>query len=509
MQKEDLGKRVFKNTVMLYVRMIFVVCINLYISRLILDILGVEDFGIYNIVGGVVLMLGFLNSSMSGCTVRFLTYEFGRNDDVMLSKTFGAALHVHILIAIIVLVIGETLGLWFVNTYLVIPLEKMTAVNYVYQFSLLTAVVSFLQVPYHADVVANERMHVYAYIEIIKVLLRLAIVYSLSFICADKLISYSLLMFVSAVLIFLLYYCYCRKHFKESIFTTNIDYKIIVPMIKFSGWDLYGNGCVVVQQQGTNVLINRFFGVALNAASGVATQASSAVSLFVSSFTMALTPTITKKYASGDISGMQKFLTFSINLSIILIAFVAFPLYLRIETLMEFWLNEVPNYATNFCRWMILANCFGPINNLFISCIHATGNIKKLSVLGGSLFLLTQPVIYILFRNFENPVIAYIVLFVMMLCVLLSNILIARSVISSFSISSIINGLKRVIVCVFVTSILLFVVNGLISNTIWGSILLFIINAIVLILSLYFIWLGPVYGWKFSNVLNGVRTLIS
>lgn len=490
------NKYIAKNTVMLYVRMIISVCINLYASREILKVLGVEDFGIYNIVGGVVAMLGFLNASMSGCTSRFITYEIGRGDKENLKKTFSAALQIHIFIACFVLILGETLGLWFVNSQLVIPESRITATNYVYQFSLLSAVVSFIQVPYSADVISHERMDAYAYIEILNVSLKLGVVFLL--LCApfDKLIAYSILLSLVAIIIFIIYRLFCRKHFEESIFSVKFNIEILKPMIRFTSWDLYGNACVIVQQQGVNVLINRFFGVVLNAATGVATQASSAVSMFVSSFTMALRPPLIKRYASGDIEGMQKLLTIAIVLSMFLAELICVPLYLRIEYIMELWLTDVPQYATSFCKWLLLANSVLVINSLFTSVIHATGNIKRLSIIGGSLYLSIVLISYFLFRVSYGPVTTYVVWFLVSILMLISNIVITKKQVSELSLSQLVKSVIIPCVALFLTVISALYINSLLPNNIWGVVLLFLFNALIALILLYILWLGPNYGWN-------------
>ena len=482
--------------------MIISVCINLYASRVILKVLGVEDFGIYNIVGGVVAMLGFLNTSMSGCTSRFLTYEIGRGDKEKLKKTFSASLMVHIFIAVFVFIIGETLGLWFVNTQLIIPAGRIISANFVYQFTLLSAILSFLQVPFSADVISHERLDVYAYIEILNVSLKLAAVFCLSCITFDRLIAYSALLSLVSALIFLIYKFFCKKHFEESVFSLKLNTDILKPMIRFTSWDLYGNTCVIVQQQGVNVLINRFFGVLLNAATGVATQASSAVSMFVSSFTMALRPALIKKYASGDVVGMQKLLTFSIILCMFLAEMMCVPLYLRIDYLMELWLLEVPKFAPSFCKWLLLANSMSVINTLFTSVIHATGNIKKLSLIGGTLYLSTVPISFLAFHMSASPSVAYIVWFIISVLALLSNVLITKKQISKISLLRLGKEIFIPTIVLVLTVLSTIYINNILPNNLFSVILLFIVNAGIALILLYSIWLGPKFGWCTLNFIK-------
>lgn len=488
-----------RNTVMLYFRMLISVCVNLYASRVILSVLGVEDFGVYNIVAGVVAMLGFLNTSMSGCTSRFLTYELGRGDENKLRKTFNSAVQVHIFIALIVLVLGETVGLWFINHQLVIPETRVIAANVVYQLSLISALITFLQVPFSADVIAHERMDAYAYIEITNVLLKLFVVLLLSYIPFDKLVGYSIFLTLTTLVVFAIYWGFCKKKFKEIHFNIQVERESLLPMIKFTGWDLYGNSCVLIQQQGINVLINRFFGVVLNAATGVATQASSAVSMFVSSFTMAIRPSLIKKYASGDIVGLQKLLTVSIILCLFLTELISVPLYLRLEYLMSLWLTDVPLHAVSFCKWLLLANSVSVINTLFTTVIHATGNIKRLSLIGGSLFLSTVVFSYFAFKSSCGPTTAYMICFFIYCGVLLSNIIISKIQIPDISYLRVLKDIGLPLLAVIITVISTLFLNALLPNTFWGVILLFVINALIATCSFFLFWFGPNYGWNLKK----------
>ena len=280
-------------------------------------------------------------------------------------------------------------------------------------------------------------------------------------------------------------------------------------MLKFSGWDLYGNGCVIIQQQGANIIINRFWGVALNTATGVATQASSAVALFVSSLIMALRPTIIKKYAAGDIPGMQNILIVAITLCMMLIGIVAIPLYIKIEPIMKIWLNDVPQYTVSFCRWMLLANSFGIISSLFTSIIHATGRIKALSLIGGTLYILTLPIIYLLFKYICRPELAYIVLFVMVICSLVCNILITKNLVPSLSIKLIMRKILPVVSCLVITLLFLLLINPHVPDSFIGCVIMFVLAIIASSATLYITWIGPTYGWNILKIYNNLKEMIS
>lgn len=493
--------RIAKNTVFLYLRMICSVLINLYASRIILRALGVEDFGIYNLVAGIVTMLSFLNTTMAGCTSRFLTYELGRGDADKLQKTFSGAVVVHVCIALIVFIVGETIGLWFVNTQLVYSELKLRAVNWVYQFSLISSLITFIQVPYVAAVIAHERMGFYALAEILKVSLKLAVSF-IVLLVSDRMIAYACFLLVTGVIIFMLYFLYARRHFGETVLTTRVSKDIIKPMLKFTSWDLYGNASVLVQQQGVNVLINRFFGAALNAATGVATQASSAVSMFVTSFTMALRPPLIKKYASGDMEGLERLFLLAIIICFVLAEMICLPLYLRIDYLMMLWLNEVPPNAVSFCKWMLLTNAIGIINTLFTTIIHATGNIKGLSLISGSIYLSTVLFAFIAFRLSCAPEIAYAILFIVTIFVLMSNVLITHKLLPQVSLWTVIKGLIIPIILIATTVFISITLNSFLPNNIVGVLLLFLLNAVVALFLFYIIWFVPKFGWKSVNVFR-------
>lgn len=490
------NKVIVRNTILLYVRMLFQVCISLYTSRVILSVLGVEDFGVYNIVGGIVALMGFVNVAMAGSTSRFLTYNLGRGDEEQLCQTFSSSLQIHLAIALLIFLLGETVGLWFVNTRIVIPIERIAASRWVYQLSLVSAMISFVQVPYSASVIAHEKMDSYAAIEILHVSLKLLIVFLLLCIPFDRLIVYAILMMLVSMCVFCLYRFYCTRKFHECHLSRNFNRNLLLPLLKFSGWDLYGNGCVVAKQQGTNILLNINFGVALNAASGVATQASSAVSLFVSNITMAMRPPIIKKYATGDIAGMQNLLAMALVVCLILVEIVCVPLYLSIEPIMELWLKIVPQYATEFCRWMLIANSVGVINGLFTIVIHATGRIQLLSILGGSLYLSTIVFAYVAFKFIANPIIVYVIAAVISGIILASNIGISKKLIPEISLRFLASSVKKPLLCCAAAIFLSVYAGSLLPRNFLGFIAISSINFLAVSSMMYLVWFVPKYGWN-------------
>jgi len=428
------NKRIAKNALMLYIRMFLTMIVGLYTSRVVLATLGVEDYGIYGVVGGVVAMMGFLNASMSGATSRFLTFELGRGDKKRLSETFSSALIVHIGIALIVFILAETVGLWFLCNKLVIPAGRMNAAHWVYQCSILSAMLGITQAPYNASIIAHEKMDVYAYVEILNVSLKLLIVYLLVIGNFDKLKLYALLVLAVSVLIMLIYRIYCIRKFKETHFHWIWKKEILKPLLSFSGWDLYGNGCVTARQQGTNFLINIFFGVSYNAASTISTNVIGIVSGLTFNVIQAFRPQIIKNYSLGNVLKMQKLMQNANKYTVLMFGCILIPCLYEMPYLLKLWLVEVPLQTVEFCRIILFSSLIGLINSIVTIGIHATGNIKKLSFISGSVYLSSLPLIYVLFIITNNINMAYYILLLINFIVLLINSFLIKKQINSFNI---------------------------------------------------------------------------
>ena len=429
-------KRIAKNTLMLYVRMLFSMLVSLYTSRVVLNTLGVEDYGIYNVVGGVVGMLGFLNASMSGATSRFLTYELGRGDFIKLKKTFSSALIIHISIALIVFVLAETIGLWFLENKLIIPESRMMAAHIVYQLSIFSAMVGITQVPYNATIIAYEKMTIFAYVEMLNVCLRLLVVYLLLLGDSDKLILYAVLLLVVSLLIMGIYRFYCIFHYKETKFDLIWDKKTLKPMLHFSGWDLYGNVSVTFRQQGVNILMNMFIGPVVNAASAIATSVGGVIMSFVGNVITAFRPQIIKSYSVQDYGEMFRLMNFAVKISLVLFLMLAIPLIYEMDFVLSVWLGIVPEYAVDFCRILIITYCFTTVTSILNIGIHATGKIFLISLISGTVILLAVPGIYVLLRCGFHPNYAYVCNGLVSVSVVFININILKKLIPNFSIKS-------------------------------------------------------------------------
>ena len=374
------SKRIAKNTAMLYIRMLLIMAVTLYTSRVVLEVLGVEDFGIYNIVGGVVVLFSFINNAMATATQRFLNFELGRNDIKEVGRVFSMSMTAHISIALLVLLLAETIGLWFLLTQMNIPDGRMNAAVWCYQFSILTTCIQIIRVPYNACIIAYERMSFYAYISILEVILKLLIVFLLSIGGFDKLIFYSILMFLVTVAVCYAYKIVCNRNFNISRYSFFWDKILYKKLMSFSGWSLFGSAANVGAQQGSNILLNIFYGVALNTASGISNQVTHALYSFVSNFQMAFNPSLVKNYATQDYSILEKMILASSKFSFFLFFIVSIPLFLYTDFFLSIWLRDVPAYASEFTRLMILFLALDTLAAPFWITVQASGSIKKYQI---------------------------------------------------------------------------------------------------------------------------------
>lgn len=391
----ESNKRIVKNTLFMYLRMLLTMVVSLYTSRVVLRTLGVDDYGIYNIVGGVVVLFTFINSAMASGTQRHLSYELGKKDEGNITEVFSACLKIHFLLAAVIFILAETIGLWFLNTQMNFPASRMEAVNWVYQFSILGCVASIVRVPYNAAIVAYERMSFYAYMGIIEAVLKLVVVYLLLLFAMDKLILYSILMFAVILLITLWFILFCHKNFERIRIVKVPDRQLYRKLVSFSGWALFGSVANVGLQQGINIIINIFYGVALNAAVGVANQVNSAISNFVHGFQQALNPQLVKSQAGEDKARQFQLICESSKLSFFIMFVMAFPLMVNLEYVLTLWLGEYPAHTVGICNMIIIGALIECLSGPLWVTIFATGNIKTYQIVISSILLLNIPVSYI------------------------------------------------------------------------------------------------------------------
>ena len=422
------NKRIAKNTLLLYFRMLVTMAVSLYTSRVVLNILGVEDFGIYNVVGGIVAMFGFINGSMTSATQRYLTFELGQNNRAQLTKVFSTSLSIHGIISFLIIVLAETVGLWFLWNKMQIPADRMNAAFWVFQCSVAASVIMIMSVPYNAAIIAHERMSAFAYISIIEVSLRLLIVCFLRYFHTDKLILYAALIVIVQFLIRLCYSWYCNRHFNETKYRWSWDKGLFKEMTGFASWNMFGSLAAITFTQGLNLLLNMFFGPVVNAARGIAVQAQTAIGQFSSNFQTALNPQITKSYATGDMEYMHGLIFRSAKFSFFLLLLLSLPVLIETKAILTLWLKIVPDHTVVFLRIMLCTTWVYAVSNPLITAASATGKIKLYqSVVGGLLLIL--PISYLCLRFGLPAYSVFIVHFVMEITAQFARLLMLRRMI--------------------------------------------------------------------------------
>ena len=392
------NKRIAKNTLVLYIRMLFTMGISLFTSRVILQTLGVEDYGISSVVGGVISMFTFINAAMVSSTQRYLNFELVRGDANQLRSVFSTSLQIHALIALAIIVLSETVGLWFLNEKLVIPEARMTAAMWVYQCSILSCAVSIMSTPYNAVIVAHEKMSAFAYISILDVSLKLLVVYLLVVLPFDKLIILAILNLLVQLFIRYIYTIYCHRHFPESYFQFRFNKTLFKEMFGFAGWSFWGNLAAILYTQGLNMMLNIFFGPIVNAARGIAVQVQSAVQQFVGGFQTALNPQITKNYASNNLPQMHSLMFRSARFSFLLLFFLSLPVLMETNFILTLWLKTVPDDAVVFTQIMICISLIYTTANPCIIANQATGKVKIYQMVVGGILLLILPISYVVLK---------------------------------------------------------------------------------------------------------------
>ncbi len=379
--------------------------VSLYTSRVVLAKLGVEDYGIYQVVGGVVGMLSFLNGALSTGTSRFLIFTLGKNDEEKLSKTFSTTLSIHIVFACIIVFLAETIGLWFFYHKLEIPVERLFAASVAFHLSILTSLISITQVPYSAVIIARERFGIYAYMAIVDVVLKLIVVYLLSIAKWDKLIFYASMLCCIQIGITLFYRFYCIKNFKESKYRFVYDKNILKEISEFSGWSLFANLSIALNGQGTTIITNMFFNPAVVAARAIALQVNMAVMQLIENFRTAVNPQIVKRYAAGDEAGSRKLLLNSTKYSFFLMFIIAIPIILLAEPLLRIWLGQVPEFSVIFLQLIIIESLFSIFDSSLYVALYAKGQLKENALISPLVGFIRFPVVYFMFEKGCSPIV--------------------------------------------------------------------------------------------------------
>ena len=397
------NKTIAKNTAFLYVRMLIIMVVTLYTSRVILQVLGIDDYGLYQTVGGVVGFLAFISNALGTATSRFITFALGKGDCEELKKTFATTLTSHLIIGLFIVIVAETIGLWYVYNKMVIPEERFNVALIVFHISIFTALLSILQVPFNAQVIAHERMSVFAYIGIYEALSKLGIVYLLSVGNIDKLILYALLLLAIHLSIFCFYVIYCRINFVETVITIKLDKKLFGDIFSFSGWSLFSNGAIALSNQGILLLLNLFFAPAVVTARSISLQVNNVATQFVGNFRTAANPQIVKRYAAGDLEGSKSLLLESTRFSYYLMLIIALPLCLLAKPLLNIWLVEVPDYTVAFLQIVIVQSLFQVFDTSFYTALYAIGRIRENAIISPATSFLCFPIVYLLFKSGASP----------------------------------------------------------------------------------------------------------
>lgn len=400
-----------KNTIYLYIRMLAVMLVSLYTSRVVLSVLGASDYGIYNVVGGIVSIMAMLNGTLSSSTSRFLTFALGSNDVEELNKTFSTSLNLHISVAFIVLVLAETIGLWFLNNKIVLPDERRLAAFWVYQFSVITMMFNFTQVPYSASLISHENMSIYAIVGLYDAFAKLAIAFLIKVSPIDNLIFYAFLLMANTIIVQLFYRTYTKRNYSECRFRLVKDKTLYIKLLKYSGWEMFGSMATVSQGQGINIILNLCFGPIVNAARAIVIQIETAVMQLINNFLIAVRPQVIKNCAEGNFVEMYRLSFYASKFSFILMLAMIIPLCFDIDFVLNIWLgDEVPQYTNVFAVLVLISCMFSSIHRASLMPYHAIGRIKTGNIVGGSLMIASLPISYILFKFGMPPYWAFIVI---------------------------------------------------------------------------------------------------
>lgn len=422
--------RVAKNTIILYIRMVFLMIVTLYTSRVIINVLGFYDYGIYTAVGGFVAMFGVISNSLTAAIGRFITFELGHGNKEKLNSIFSTSLLIQSIIAGVIIILAETVGIWFLNVHMTIPSERLYAANIVLQFSIITFAIQLISVPYNAAIIAHENMGAYAVISIINGFGTLLVAFSLKIIDSfDKLIAYSILIAILTLLVRVIYGIYCKKHFQECKFILKCDKSIIKEITLFAGWNFFGASAAVLRDQGVNVLLNIFCGPIVNAARGIAMQVSGAIQSLSGSFLSALSPQITKQYANRDIDSSLNLCFKGARFSYYLLLLLGLPIFVEAEQILTLWLGDTPDHAVSFVRLIVVYVMVEAVSTTLITLMLATGNIKRYQIIVGGAQLLNFPLAYLILKLGLAPEYTVVAtIFIACLCLILRLLLLRKMV---------------------------------------------------------------------------------
>ena len=483
----DNNKRIAKNTLLLYFRMLLTMIVSLYTSRVVLNTLGIEDYGIYNVVGGVVAMFSVVSGSLSAAITRFITFELGVGNKESLNKVFSSSVTIQIGLALIIVILAEVVGVWFLNVKMNIPDERMVAANWVFQYSLLTFAISLISVPYNACIIAHEKMSAFAYISIFEAAGKLGVAFLIAVSPIDRLIFYAILICCIAIIIRLVYGIYCKRNFEECSYHFIYDGYLLKRMFGFAGWNFLGAASWVLSNHGGNIVINLFCGPAVNAARGIATRVTSAVQGFSQNFMTALNPQITKSYASGDWQYMMTLIYQGARLSFYMLLLISLPVLLNTHYLLEIWLKVVPEHAVEFVQLSLILSMLESISNPLITAMLATGNIRNYQIIVGGLQMLNLPISYILLRMGCVPETVLIVAIIISQCCLVTRLIMLRGMIRLSAKNYLVKVYANIIIVSLFAAVVPVALSRVVEENIGNFLLLCLTSIICTVISILYI----------------------
>ena len=502
-------KRIAKNTAILYVRMLFIMVISLYTSRVILSTLGEVDFGLYNVIGSIVVAFSFLNGVMSSACSRYFAIELGRKDEKALNNVFNLNITLFLAIGFVILILAETIGLWFMNNKMQIPSDRMEAAQWVYQCSVAAFIVNMITTPYRAIVTAREDMKVHAYCSVVEAVLKLMIVYVLTIISYDKLSLYAVLTLGLSVGVSAFYHFYCRHYYKECRFSFYFERGLFVEIFHYTKWQVLGAMADVGKNSGINIILNMFFGALLNAARGIAYQVNMNINQFVANFTMSFNPQIIKAYAVGETKEMMNLVFFSSKVSYFLLFMLVFPVCVEIDPILTLWLGEVPEYTAIFCRLTLLASLVDSLSYSLSAAVRATGNVRLFQSLVSGVLLLAVPIAYVMYKwgGFTAPSVFYMLLIISCIAQTLRIYVMMR--IHKMRITEYFHQVLVPILSVSLLSLPLpCILHEYLTSSIWTSLLVIMLCVISSALGIFFVGLTAVERTKLVVSIKGIASKI-
>lgn len=430
MSEESIkSKRIAKNTLLLYFRMLFLLFINLYASRVILDALGVEDYGVYNVVGGFVAMFSIISAPLTSACSRFLNYEMGKGIQDRIRIVFSTSLSVHIFLAVLIAILCEVIGVWYLNNHMVLPADRLVAATFCFHFSVFNFCTNLITIPYNAAIIAHERMKVFAYVSLFEGMAKLLVCFLIIITPFDRLILYGFLLLVIQLCVRATYQMYCKKQFVECSYTFVIDRPLISQMLAYTGWHIFGHTSRVLKTQGVDLLLNAFFGPVLNAAKGVANQVQGTVEGFAYNFMVAMNPQITQSYAEGDFKYMFKLIFNGSRYAFFMLLLLSLPIIINADFILSIWLKEVPDYTVTFVQLTLICTLITSLSNTLVTAQNATGNVKYYQIVVGSTLMMNLPICYLfLYLGFNAISVLLVAIFLEFLTLFIRLLFVSKNI---------------------------------------------------------------------------------